>query len=383
MRPRVLIYVQHLLGVGHLMRTAAIAKATAAKDMDVLIVSGGMPHPDIDLGHARLFQLPPLRTEGTTYTTLVDEQDRPIDDKFKSKRTEQLLDCLRTFHPHLVITEHFPFGRGKLRFELRPLLDTVQTLDPKPLLFASVRDIIEPPESDTKRQRFLETANAFYDAILVHGDPDFASFGLSFPDMTRLRPIMHYTGYVGAGADTQHRRENKILISVGNGRTGGPLIRTLFDAHKRDDLGMQWEVRMGRGFPADLARQLRSQAAPGFALKAAAPQFADSLAAAALSVSQAGYNTVVDLAISRTPAVLVPYGGHGEQEQPLRAAQFSACGHGIVMEEKSLSPDTLLPAMTEALERPVPSKPPFRLGGATQTANLIEEAIQNTGSLIV
>ena len=59
--PRVLFYVQHLLGIGHLKRAALICRALAAAGLDTTLVSGGMPVPGLDIGGARLHQLPPLR----------------------------------------------------------------------------------------------------------------------------------------------------------------------------------------------------------------------------------------------------------------------------------------------------------------------------------
>src|SRR5207302_1427876 len=60
MNRRVFFYVQHLLGIGHLRRAATLARAMAAAGLDVLLVSGGAPVP-LDIGRARLRQLPPVR----------------------------------------------------------------------------------------------------------------------------------------------------------------------------------------------------------------------------------------------------------------------------------------------------------------------------------
>ena len=55
--PRVMIYVQHLLGVGHLHRVSAIARSMARGGFETTLVSGGMPdteqmlHIDHDARH--------------------------------------------------------------------------------------------------------------------------------------------------------------------------------------------------------------------------------------------------------------------------------------------------------------------------------------------
>ena len=38
-----LIYVQHLLGIGHLVRAGALARGLEAAGIRVVLVSGGMP----------------------------------------------------------------------------------------------------------------------------------------------------------------------------------------------------------------------------------------------------------------------------------------------------------------------------------------------------
>ena len=42
---RVLVYVQHLLGIGHLKRAATLARALAAQGMQVTLTSGGPAVP--------------------------------------------------------------------------------------------------------------------------------------------------------------------------------------------------------------------------------------------------------------------------------------------------------------------------------------------------
>ena len=42
-RRRVLLYVQHLLGIGHLARAAALARACAERRLDVTVASGESP----------------------------------------------------------------------------------------------------------------------------------------------------------------------------------------------------------------------------------------------------------------------------------------------------------------------------------------------------
>ena len=72
--PRVLFYVQHLLGIGHIKRAALICRALAEAGLDI--------------GGARLHQLPPLRSADMTFSALLDEDDRPIDAAWQDRRRE-------------------------------------------------------------------------------------------------------------------------------------------------------------------------------------------------------------------------------------------------------------------------------------------------------
>ena len=51
-QPRLLIYVQNLLGIGHLRRAAGVSRAAVDKGFDVTFVSGGMPINGLDVGGA-------------------------------------------------------------------------------------------------------------------------------------------------------------------------------------------------------------------------------------------------------------------------------------------------------------------------------------------
>ena len=76
---KVMMHVQHLLGIGHQTRAAAMARAMQRNSIDVVYVSGGLPVPGLDLGAARLVQLPGARTGDATFTHLVDDRGRVVD----------------------------------------------------------------------------------------------------------------------------------------------------------------------------------------------------------------------------------------------------------------------------------------------------------------
>ena len=72
MAARVFFYVQHLLGIGHLKRAATIARAMADAGLEVTLVSGGAPVPELDLTGLGFEQLPPVRATDLYFKELVD-----------------------------------------------------------------------------------------------------------------------------------------------------------------------------------------------------------------------------------------------------------------------------------------------------------------------
>ena len=98
-RTDILFYVQHLLGIGHLRRAALIARALDRAGLEVAFVSGGLPVPDLDIGGARLIQLPPLRTADVAFSGLVDEHGQPIDETLRTARKDRLLEIFHAEQP--------------------------------------------------------------------------------------------------------------------------------------------------------------------------------------------------------------------------------------------------------------------------------------------
>ena len=90
-RSDVLIYVQHLLGIGHLRRAAVIARALASAGLKTDLVTGGPPVPGLEVGAARVHQLAPIRSRDARFTGLVDAEGRELDEAFKAARRDRLL----------------------------------------------------------------------------------------------------------------------------------------------------------------------------------------------------------------------------------------------------------------------------------------------------
>ena len=362
-QPTVLFWVQHLLGIGHLRRAVTLARALQSNGFSVTVVSGGLPLPDLDFGGADFVQLPPVRAVDIFFKDLRDAADVPIDDSWRDRRRAELLAVHERLRPDILLTELFPFGRRQFRFELLPLLEAARAATPRPLTACSVRDILVQPPKEERRTEMLETARAFYDLVLVHGDPSLVAFDETFPLMAEIADLVRYTGYVvdrkPVEADAvRSAGRGEVLVSAGGGAVSEPLLRAAMAARPLTGLAeAPWRFLVGHNLPSALFEELRDAAPDGVVVERARPDFTTLLRNCLLSVSQGGYNTVMEVLDAGARAVVVPYAGGLETEQTLRAERLSARGVLHVLDEAALTPESVAAAIERAR-----TQPPARLG---------------------
>lgn len=374
MTARVLFHVQHLLGSGHLRRAAAIAAALVRHGFDVELLSGGMAVPDLDRGGARLVQLPPARAADETFKTLLGADGRPVDDAWRDARRAAVLARFAAFRPDVLVTELFPLGRRVLRFELVPLLEAALQREDRPLILCSVRDVLAPKTDETKLAEMAGQVRAAYDHVLVHGDPDLLPLSASFPE-ARIADRVVYTGYVAAAptpAPPGDSGRDEVIVSIGGGAVGARLLRTALAARALSaQRERTWRLLLGASLPAADRDALARSAGPGCIVEPARADFAGLLARCHISVSQAGYNTVMDILTARARAVLVPFAAANETEQTVRAAALAARGWAVVAEDSGLTPERLAAAIDRAAAMARPDPGALRRDGAAETARMI------------
>ncbi len=74
-----MIYVQHLLGVGHLQRSLQLAAELARHDFEVNLVSGGRPHSLAVAQGVQFHQLPAVYSPDGSFSRLLDANANEID----------------------------------------------------------------------------------------------------------------------------------------------------------------------------------------------------------------------------------------------------------------------------------------------------------------
>ncbi len=380
MTHRVLIHVQHLLGTGHVRRAAAIGAALADAGMTVEILSGGSPVADLRLGRARLTQLPPIVAADATFQRLVDAEGKPIDDAFRAMRRELVMARLTELRPDAVITELYPFGRRAIAFELAPLVEAASALAPRPLVLSSLRDVLIAPADPRKVEAALLRAYDLYDRVLVHGDPAFLPLEASYPAAAALGERIVYTGYVVAPPENPRQGgegHDEIIVSIGGGAVGAALVAAAIQGRRHlieasHAAGRRtWRLLLGTNLSADAVRDASAAAQPGLIVEPARGDFPALLARAHVSVSQAGYNTVMDILEAGVRAVLVPFAADGESEQTQRAEALARRGWAQVVGEGGLTAARLAAAIAAASASSAPPKGAVSSDGAAATARLI------------
>ena len=379
---RVLVYVQHLLGIGHLMRARLIAEALAARGLDVHLVTGGMPIGGRLPVGVRTIQLPPVRVSDASFTPLRDGDFHPVDDAFRARRRDLLLAAYDEARPDAVVFETFPFGRRALRFELFPLLERIEATRPRPLVIGSIREILQIQQKPEREREMLGWAARWFDAIFVHGDRRFARFEDTFSFAEELQPPVHYTGFVFSDGsqpkdvDVHGAGRDEVVVSAGGGGVGIELLAAALAAQPHSRFrDLTWRVLAGPNIPEPGMARLRSLAGPRAIVERSRVDFAALLSRAFVSISQAGYNTTLDVLASGARPVIVPFTGNGETEQKARGARLHEFDLAVVVDDRTLTAEGLAHAVDDAGTRTRFGRFDFDSNGAARTASMLADML--------
>lgn len=374
-----MIYVQHLLGIGHLQRSVYLSVELVNLGFQVELVSGGLPQKLPLPASVRLRQLPPAYSPDGSFTRLLDANDHEIDDNWRTRRKQQLLDIFESFSPQVLITETFPFGRRMMRFELMPLLEAAQDDSNCLQTIASIRDILQPKTKAGREQEICELIDRFYDHVLVHGDEKIARLVDSFKLAKRIEDKISYSGYICASNPTSPPADEgvgEVLVSAGGSVTGFQLLKTAIEARPRSRFShLSWRILVSPSITDSQFEELQQLATEGIYVERNRPDFSELMKRARLSVSQAGYNTITDILNSDTAAVVIPYAEADEIEQTIRAQKLEDIGRVIMLTQSELSAASLAAAIDRTSGQNTTLD--VNLAGAENSARLISQWLHN------
>jgi predicted glycosyltransferase len=331
-RPTLLLYCQHSLGIGHLTRSFALAAALLS-EFRVVILNGG-PIPagvPVPRGVEKI-DLPPLGMDDGHTVVSRGGGAEPVE-AIQRRRREMILAAQRVLRPALVLIELYPFGRKKFAHEIVPLLRAARR--DRARIVCSLRDILVTARPDQQRfdDRARWLADRYFDAVLVHADPALARLEDTFRPARRMSVPVHYTGFVTPERDRTARppaRGAHVLVSAGGGSVGAPLFDAALAAHARlwAERRLPMRIVAGPFLPEPDWQRLQQAAAQreGLSVVRQVPDLAAEMQRAAVSVSQCGYNSALDIIAAQVPALVIPYSTKTEDEQARRAQRLAALG---------------------------------------------------------
>lgn len=379
-RPTLLFYCQHAMGMGHLVRSLALADALS-RSFRVVLLNGGQLPSCLSLPRTiEIINLPPLRLAGGQ---LVSCDKRYSVVQAQDARLDLVLSLFRTLRPELLLIELYPFGRRKFEFELLPLLEHAKTQCFAPFIVCSLRDILVSGRSDQQKreQRMVSTANRWFDAILVHSDPSFARLEDSLLPQTHLSPLVQHTGFV-VGRRRKVPRERSandpIVVSAGGGHYGFKLLSSAIEAHAllSETEALTMKIVAGPFLPEAEWNELRVavDGRRGVTLVRTVPDLYSELSHARASVSQCGYNTAMEILQAQAPALVVPFADGGEDEQLKRARRMESLGAIRVLEEKELTPKRMAAEIRNLLNFQ-PRTAHLNFDGARRSAEIVSDLL--------
>jgi predicted glycosyltransferase len=360
--PRLLIYSQDGLGLGHLRRTTLLAGEflAACGGGSALTISDSPIGQFFDAcpGHDYL-KLPSIRKVGPGNWQPV-AMSLPFRDVLRLRK-QVIRTTAMSFQPDVLLVDHMPHGAMG---ELLPTLEALEGSATRIVL--GLRDIIDAPATVRQRWRLegaFEAVERHFKEVLVYGSRDVFDVAAQYGWPPRLAARLRYCGYVCAspalaGAEAIRRR---FLRDVPDGRLvvatagGGADAYALFDTLLRAVPSLNGENRCvvvmvtGPFLPEEERRRLEvlAEGLPVHLIGTVSESMS-YLGAADLVVAMAGYNTTAEILSLGAPALLVPRSGPSAEQQ-MRAGSFADRGWVKWIRPDNLTPEVLADAITDAI----------------------------------
>ena len=391
MKKRLMFYCQHVLGMGHFIRSTEIVRGL--NGFDVSFLNGGEIVQGFELpASVNVINLPPIKSD-VEFRDIHAANGLQSLEQTKAIRTSRILAEYERWQPDVLMIELFPFGRRKFEFELLPLLERIKATNRQTKVVCSLRDILVSKRDQSRYEtRVVELVNEYFDLLLIHADPRFQRLEETFPSASELRCAVQYTGFVAgtvpravASLPRYHqltptpdtlataRGVPTILVSIGGGRVGAELLDCAMEASQllADQLPHRMLVFTGPYISDSEFAALQTKASERVTVERYTTNFLAYLAESDLSISMAGYNTCMNLLATGTRAIVYPFTGNNNEEQTIRAEKLAQLGILDVLYAHELSPEILAKKIVQQLNTKPAATPLLDLRGVEKTAQLL------------
>src|SRR5258708_6821232 len=225
-----MLYSHDALGLGHVRRMLAIARAAIAErhDLSALLVTcapliDALPMPP-GIDYVKMPSVRKLGPGAYGPRPLAVETDR-----LRTVREAVLRETAAAYAPHLLLADKSPLG---LMGELAGTLEALQAGEGTRLV-VGWRDILDAPEDireEWQRNGTLEVLERSYDEIWVYGDEDVFDVRRAYRLPDSLAARVHHLGYLAPRVSDEERARTRTalnadgaplaVVTVGGGESG-------------------------------------------------------------------------------------------------------------------------------------------------------------------
>lgn len=348
---------------------------------EVYLVDGGRPVPRRASAALHVVSVPRLVRRGDAVVAI--EPGVAAADAM-AERVRRLVDVIDRVRPDALLFDIFPFSKWEMDDEIAAMIIAARRANPRVRIVSSLRDVVPRTRHEIAphgpyEAGVLERLRDF-DAILSHGDPDFARVEDYFARAGEITVPISYTGFVveRPAVPVAPSPGSYAVLSCGGNTKSRVFLLNAIEAYRRllasgvlRDLPLY--VFPSPDASDDERAALADATARGpFHLREFTPEFDGWLAGSALSISRGGYNTSVQVLHARVRAVIVP--NPDNTDQTPRARRFAKLGIASVIEAEHPPVDALLLAIEEAMARP-PAAHDLDLDGIAETGRLMEAMV--------
>ena len=391
---RVLIYSHDTFGLGHLRRSAAIAKELVAnhKDLSVLIISGSPVLEQFSFDQQiKVVSIPCIKKLSSGRYTSHNKRI-PLDATLK-RRTEIIYETACTFKPNLFIVDKEPLGLGG---EIKSTLRELNSANIPCVL--GLRDVLDDPEKlkwEWKQKNAAIALEHLYSEIWIYGIPEIYE-PLSRLDLPKtIHKKIVYTGYLRRTASATAEcmpnfdkikksiGKDFILVTPGGGGDGANFVDTIMGAYEMDDsIPYPALVILGPLMPRKQQRAFarRSQNIARVTTLTFDKRMENIMNEAVGVVAMGGYNTFCEILSFDKPALVLPRTAP-RREQFIRAERAHQLGLiSMVDIETTAQPGSMATALKHLPRQPVPSTQiiPGLLDGHTKLNYQAEKLLETT-----
>ncbi len=380
---KVMFYCQHVLGMGHLVRSLEIVRALNA--YEVYFLNGGELIPEVQVPPAiHVINLPPIKSD-SEFEGLQSVDTTHTLEEIKKARLNRILAEFDRIQPEMVILELFPFGRKRFACELVPLLSRIRILGGTTKVVCSLRDILVSKSDQARHEEWVVALmNRYFDLLLIHSDQTFQSLEETFSQTAALTCDVQYTGFVAQVTPpaqtellehipTDPAGTPLIVVSIGGGRVGYELVECAIQAGEVLESSLPHRMVIFTGpYMSEEEYAKLEQLVRGMShltLQRYTNQFLSYLEQADLSISMAGYNTCMNIVSTGVRALMLPFMGRGNEEQLIRTRKLEKQGRVIGLDAEKLQVDYLEKKIKDILHTaPRLTGSPIDIHGAENTA---------------